>query len=429
MRGQPPPSYSRGRTLVRGYRLTGAETFLNRAPRYWDRGSRPIQGRLNCRRSSATAAVRALRECALQLLRSPSGLLQRWWRAQFVGLLFCLRTRRGWTCLRRLAAAGGGAPGPGGAPLPTILRHRPGELRGGGLLPARVVAQASARRARAASAQPGKQSVARSSTRRRAPCISPSSRGRESVRLPAGTRHVTDGSPIFRSYSHGLRGHGDEGALSFQVGARGGRIPATTWTSIPFESRRVDHALRARSAPDEPGAPATTHPPGPGEGVATRGISPRDDPGLSTPTGRHALASPGPEAVHFRRRRGAWSFHDVARRQHADSSSSEDRDEWPHLGQHRRHGPADPAHEAHGDPVHCRATRPTVPAAASTTGLTSKHVTIWALYAAAFPPSTGTRSQTKYVSTRRPVPSTARSPSSPARTGGAGRRGSQATGG
>jgi hypothetical protein len=357
-------------TLVRGYRLTGDKTFLNRARYFWDRGSKAQFKKPANYRVVGDGAVGHFANAHFNCCGTHPIFFKMNGELQFVSLLFWDAARVDLPPLGKPAALRAPA-----APLPTSSAIVPVSFEAGSS-PPRVVAQASPvepAQLRGLGSNQWRQLDSPPRTVYQ-PILS-----NQKETSDCG-RTITDGNPIFRSFS-GLAA-GDGVVLSFGGGHAG--HPGNDLDLYSFES----NTWTIPYAPEcpEPGTP--THRQVRGGGVATRGISPQGRPWVHH-TYQNTTYDPVRKRFIFVGGEGTWSF-DVAQRA------------WKLLVQRDREGGPtwgstgamvyDPAHERMVAIVSNSANN----ARRGVYYFDLKHDR-WA-YAAAFPSVDGYSFATKYVS-------------------------------
>lgn len=357
-------------TLVRGYRLTGDKTFLNRARYFWDRGSKAQFKKPANYRVVGDGAVGHFANAHFNCCGTHPIFFKMNGELQFVSLLFWDAARVDLPPLGKPAALRAPA-----APLPTSSSIVPVSFEAGSS-PPRVVAQASPvepAQLRGLGSNQWRQLDSPPRTVYQ-PILS-----NQKETSDCG-RTITDGNPIFRSFS-GLAA-GDGVVLSFGGGHAG--HPGNDLDLYSFES----NTWTIPYAPEcpEPGTP--THRQVRGGGVATRGISPQGRPWVHH-TYQNTTYDPVRKRFIFVGGEGTWSF-DVAQRA------------WKLLVQRDREGGPtwgstgamvyDPAHERMVAIVSNSANN----ARRGVYYFDLKHDR-WA-YAAAFPSVDGYSFATKYVS-------------------------------
>jgi hypothetical protein len=281
-------------TLVRGYRLTGDKTFLNRARYFWDRGSKAQFKKPANYRVVGDGAVGHFANAHFNCCGTHPVFFKMNGELQFVSLLFWDAARVDLPPLGKPAALRAPA-----APLPMSSAIVPVSFEAGSS-PPRVVAQASPvepAQLRGLGSNQWRQLDSPPRTVYQ-PILS-----NQKETSDCG-RTITDGNPIFRSFS-GLAA-GDGVVLSFGGGHAG--HPGNDLDLYSFES----NAWTIPYAPEcpEPGTP--THRQVRGGGVATRGISPQGRPWVHH-TYQNTTYDPVRKRFIFVGGEGTWSF-DVAQR-------------------------------------------------------------------------------------------------------------------
>src|SRR4029453_8301695 len=281
-------------TLVRGYRLTGDKTFLNRARYFWDRGSKAQFKKPANYRVVGDGAVGPFANAHFNCCGTHPIFFKMNGELQFVSLLFWDAARVDLPPLGKPAALRAPA-----APLPTSSAIVPVSFEAGSS-PPRVVAQASPvepAQLRGLGSNQGRQIHSPPRTVYQ-PILS-----NQKETSDCG-RTITDGNPIFRSFS-GLAA-GDGVVLSFGGGHAG--HPGNDLDLYSFES----NTWTIPYAPEcpEPGTPTPRQ--GRGGGVATRGISPQGRPWVHH-TYQNTTYDPVRKRFIFVGGEGTWSF-DVAQR-------------------------------------------------------------------------------------------------------------------
>lgn len=358
-------------TLVRGYRLTGDPAFLNRARYFWDRGSKAQYRKPANFRAAGDGVVGHFANAHFNCCGNHPVFFRMNGELQFVHLLFWDAARVTLPPLDKPAALRTPA---GPRPTPTAVIPVAFEE---GRPPLRVIAQG-------APAEPahlrglGSNQWRQLTSPPRTVYQSVLSNQKESSDCG---RTITDGNPIFRSFSGLAVGEGI--VLSFGGGHAG--HPGNDVDVYSFEGNRwtIPYAPEC----PEPGTP--THRQVRGGGVATRGVSPQGRPWVHH-TYQNTTYDPPRKRFIFMGGEGTWAF-DVAR------------SEWKLLV--RRDRDTGPTWGSTGSMVYDPAHERMVAIASNTENNARRGVYHFDLktdrwsYAAAFPSVDGYTFATKYVST------------------------------